>query len=431
MLLYKLQIGCLLFVLLIFIMYEAEKIRTYGFKKLRVFDYMLVIGLVYMILDISTVYCVNHLDTVNPVLNRVLHFWFLLSIDVEIFLFFYYILVITDWIHEQDRLHRFLVCVPLLVNMVIAVFSIGSLEYRVGKMSNYSMGVTAYTCYATATVYVLLMILMFCRRLSYIERDKRRILGITIVTVTGIFLFQMLVPDSLVSCLGITVILVMIYANIENPAKNRLDQYHDELMHGFANIIESRDDSTGGHVKRTSAYVYLLAVELRKQGYYTNVLTKDYIQNLTRAAALHDIGKIAIPDAILQKPGRLTAEEFDIMKGHTTEGGRLIHDSLSMLGDKDEINMAYDVAMYHHERWGGGGYPTGISGTQIPLAARIMAVADVFDAIAEKRCYRDAMSLDESFRILEEGSGTQFQPELITCFLKAREQVEKIQRQLR
>lgn len=384
-----------------------------------------------MILDISTVYCVNHLDTVNPVLNRVLHFWFLLSIDVEIFLFFYYILVITDWIHEQDRLHRFLVCVPLLVNMVIAVFSIGSLEYRVGKMSNYSMGVTAYTCYATATVYVLLMILMFCRRLSYIERDKRRILGITIVTVTGIFLFQMLVPDSLVSCLGITVILVMIYANIENPAKNRLDQYHDELMHGFANIIESRDDSIGGHVKRTSAYVYLLAVELRKQGYYTNVLTKDYIQNLSRAAALHDIGKIAIPDAILQKPGRLTSEEFDIMKGHTTEGGRLIHDSLSMLGDKDEINMAYDVAMYHHERWGGGGYPTGISGTQIPLAARIMAVADVFDAIAEKRCYRDAMSLDESFRILEEGSGTQFQPELITCFLKARKKVEEIQRQFR
>lgn len=355
MLLYKLQIGCIMILLLIFISYEMDKIKQGNPKKLKLFDVMLIINLINMILDLATVYTVNHLETVSPLVNRLLHLGFLLSIDGAIFIFFYYILTITEWIQEQDKWHRGLVWMPLLINCGILIGNINTLEYRFGEMSNYSMGISAYTCYITASVYVLLMIVIFFRRWHYIESDKRRILGITLGTVVVILLFQMVKPDLLVTCLGCTVIVVMIYANMENPAKNRLDQYHDELMQGFANIIESRDGSTGGHVKRTTAYVNLLAIELRKHGYYKEILTKDYILNMTKAAALHDIGKIATPDEILKKPGRLTQEEYEIMKEHSVEGGRLIREALAKLGDEDYIDMACEVAMYHHERWDGKG----------------------------------------------------------------------------
>lgn len=431
MLLFKLQIGCIILLSLIFILYEGDKRKLGNIKKVSVFECMLVTSLVNLVLDLSTVYTVNHLETVSPLVNKLLHLGFLISIDAVIFIFFYYILTVTDWIHEQDRMHRFWIWIPLLLNCVIAVVNINTLEYRVGKMSNYSMGISAYTCFITAFAYVLLTIFMLFRRLRYIERDKRRVLAITLCTIVAILLYQMIIPDSLITSLGITIIVVMIYANMENPAKKHLDQYHDEMIMGVSNIIESRDGSTGGHVKRTTAYVGILATELRKRGYYTNILTKDYITNMTKAAAMHDIGKITTPDAILQKPGRLTQEEFAIMKEHTVEGGKIIRKTLAKLDDEDYINMAYDVAMYHHEQWDGKGYPEGLSGTQIPLAARIMAVADVFDAVAEKRCYREAMSLEQSFQILQEGMGTQFQAELVECFLEVKDKVVEIHDQFR
>lgn len=141
---------------------------------------------------------------------------------------------------------------------------------------------------------------------------------------------------------------------------------------------------------------------------------------------MHDIGKIAVPDVVLQKPGRLTDEEFDIIKKHTVDGSRIIQDTFGHLGDEDYTKTAYEVAKYHHEKWNGKGYPEGLAEKEIPLCARIMSVADVFDAVSEKRCYRDAMPLEQCFSIIQEGSGRDFDPVIAEIFLDIRDKVEEI-----
>lgn len=183
-----------------------------------------------------------------------------------------------------------------------------------------------------------------------------------------------------------------------------LTRYHDEKVMGFATLIESRDSSTGGHVKRTTQYVKLLAEGLKNRGYYAEILTKDYMKNLIKAAPMHDVGKIAVPDAILQKPGRLTPEEFELMKLHAQKGGEIIQESFSRMGNEEFLEMACEIARHHHEKWNGKGYPDGLKRKEIPLCARIMAIADVFDAVSADRCYRKALPLDTCFEIIRKAA---------------------------
>ena len=141
---------------------------------------------------------------------------------------------------------------------------------------------------------------------------------------------------------------------------------------------------------------------------------------------MHDIGKIAVPDVILQKPGRLTEEEFEIIKLHAENGGRIIQDTFGHLGNEQYTQIAYQVARYHHEKWNGKGYPEGIKYKEIPLCARIMAIADVFDAVSEKRCYREALPLEQCFEMILEESGISFDPLLAEVFLSIREKVKNV-----
>lgn len=143
---------------------------------------------------------------------------------------------------------------------------------------------------------------------------------------------------------------------------------------------------------------------------------------------MHDIGKIATPDSILQKPGKLTPEEFAIMKEHAAQGGEIIKTAFHNLEDPDFLQIAYEVARYHHEKYNGQGYPEGLVGESIPLHARIMAIADIFDAVSQKRCYRDAMPLEACFAIIEKDSGTDFDPHLVKLFLDAKEEVTETAR---
>lgn len=204
----------------------------------------------------------------------------------------------------------------------------------------------------------------------------------------------------------------------------KIKELNKDMVLGFANLVESRDESTGGHVKRTSRYVEMLARELRKRGVYRDIVNAEFINNLASAAPMHDIGKMSIPDHILQKPGKLTDEEFAIMKTHAENGGKIIKQTFSHIGDDNYRQMVYEVARYHHEKWNGKGYPEGRSKQEIPLAARIMAVADVFDAISQKRCYREAIPLEECFDIIEKGSGVDFEPKLVDVFLSMKEKIK-------
>jgi putative two-component system response regulator len=203
--------------------------------------------------------------------------------------------------------------------------------------------------------------------------------------------------------------------------EKQVSRLQQEMIVAMANIIESRDGSTGGHVKRTGRYVALLVDILREENYHPEILTDDYVRMLCNAAYMHDIGKITIDDAILRKPGRFTPEEYEIMKKHAPNGGEIIRKTMSRIEEKEYVNIASDMATYHHERWDGNGYPEGLSGTNIPLCARIMSLADVFDALTSVRCYKDAMPEERAFSIMTEESGKQFDPELIGIMLAYRD----------
>lgn len=206
----------------------------------------------------------------------------------------------------------------------------------------------------------------------------------------------------------------------------KIMKIQENTVIGMANLIENRDGETGGHIKRTSAYVELLARTAQSEGYCKDILTDRYIDLLVKAAPMHDVGKIVVPDSILKKPGKLTDEEFAAMKTHAAEGGRIVREVLAGVEETEYIEIASDVSSFHHEKWNGKGYPFNKQGEDIPLSARIMAVADVFDALVSERCYKKAMPLEKAFTIIEEEAGEQFDPILARLFIDSRKDVERI-----
>lgn len=199
-------------------------------------------------------------------------------------------------------------------------------------------------------------------------------------------------------------------------------EMHDNLIMSLAVMVESRDNSTGGHIKRTSEGVRILIDEIKKQGNLS--LSPEFCKAIVKAAPMHDIGKIAVDDAVLRKPGRFTEEEFAQMKHHAAEGARVIHEILLHTDDELFKVVAENVAHYHHERWDGSGYPEGLSKEQIPVEARIMAVADVYDALVSKRVYKEAFDFTKADTIIMEGMGTQFDPQLKEIYEQARPKLE-------
>ena len=424
----KLQIGCMLIILYIVFIYRKEMRRYKQKHKITMFDVMLVVGIFTVLFDGITAYTVNHLDEVNRTANMIFHLCFLVGLDCFIFRLFVYMLSITAGMPKKKSGMWLMYC-PLVINVIFVVVNIPELEYIRGEASNYSMGMSAYTCFAMAAIYTVASIVIFFSRWRYIEKHKRFSILTYLLMLAVITVFQMLHPQSLITSLCAVLIILGVYLNQENPSVTELGRYHEEMTMGFATLVENKDGSTGGHIKRTTMYVRLLAEELRHRGHYREVLTKDYVRYLCMAAPMHDIGKISVPDVILQKPGRLTEEEFAKMKEHAANGGRIVQETFGHLGNEQYAKMAYQVARYHHEKWNGRGYPEGLSRKEIPLCARIMAIADVFDAVSEKRCYRDAMPMDKCFAIIEEGSGQDFDPILADVFIDIREKVEEVHRE--
>lgn len=273
------------------------------------------------------------------------------------------------------------------------------------------------------------------REIAKARTDMDRYLHVTIVSACiCVPVIVVLVIITALFCFKITSDLDKYKNDLEHDIeqKNASLREHDEKMLrlqnnvviAMANLIESRDGDTGEHVKRTERFVNMLACAAQKEGYKPEILTDDYIELLSKAAPLHDIGKISISDTILMKPGKLTPEEFEIMKTHASEGGKIVCEVMGAIEDKSYVDIAADVAAYHHEKWNGSGYNKGLSGEDIPLAARIMAIADVFDALISKRCYKEKFPIDEAFRIIEESAGSHFDPTLSRIFLNLRQEIE-------
>ena len=230
-----------------------------------------------------------------------------------------------------------------------------------------------------------------------------------------------------------------LYRSICGMAKGTADQLREiryyadataKMQNGLiitmADMVENRDKDTGAHIQKTSAYVRIILEGLKKHGYYAEKLTPKYISDVEMSAPLHDVGKINISDTILNKPGKLTDEEFEIMKTHTTAGKQIMEQAISTVNGENYLKEARNMAAYHHERWDGKGYPEGLKGKIIPLSARVMAVADVFDALTSPRIYKPAFPIEKALEILEEGAGKQFDPQCIEVFMEALPEVKLV-----
>ncbi|MDD2536200.1 MAG: two-component system response regulator [Macromonas bipunctata] len=202
----------------------------------------------------------------------------------------------------------------------------------------------------------------------------------------------------------------------------------DVTIMAMASLAETRDSDTGNHIRRTQHYVKVLAQHLRKHPRFASVLDDDrYIALLFKSAPLHDIGKVGIPDRILLKPGKLTFEEFEIMKTHTTLGRDAIQAAEEHLGMKVEfLNLAKEIAYGHQEKWDGSGYPQGAAGEAIPVGARLMAVADVYDALISRRVYKEGMPHDKAAAIIVQGRGQHFDPDIVDAFVAVQDQFQAI-----
>ena len=422
----KLQIGCLVLVLYLELIYIWQ---TTG-KNAKVscnpiFDALMMIIPWLIVFDGVTAWTVNHLEIVPVSLNLVLHAVFFILLSLFMLVMFLHTLSFIKGF-PQKLIFRFLIFLPFIISVILILVFLPELEFIIGKKVNYSMGISVVVCYLVILLYFILIFVFTVRRIKYLEVRKRiNVMSFLFISLL-ILISQVIFPEILISSLVPAFSLIALYINIEDPVLRRMKNYNSEIVTSFATLVESRDSSTGSHVKRTKSYVKILLDEIKTNSLYSSIMTKDFEDKMMNAAPMHDIGKISIPDTILQKPGKLTDEEYSVMKKHSVLGGEIIQEIFKDMDDKEFLNIAYDVTRYHHEKWNGNGYPEGLVGKEIPFSARIMAIADVFDAISAKRCYRDAMPLEKCFAIIKEGKGVDFDPVLTDLFLNAREKVEKV-----
>lgn len=205
-----------------------------------------------------------------------------------------------------------------------------------------------------------------------------------------------------------------------------IEKMQSALIMVLADMVENRDENTGDHVRKTAAYTRIIMDKLLEMGIYTDQLTEQFIFNVENSAPLHDIGKIQVSDTILNKPGKLTDEEFEKMKFHTVAGAMIIDQVIEKVPDSGYMKEAKNLAEFHHEKWNGKGYPHGLSGEDIPLSARIMAVADVFDALVSERCYKKAFPFEKAMDIIKEDAGTHFDPNVAEAFIASADRVRGV-----
>lgn len=282
---------------------------------------------------------------------------------------------------------------------------------------------------------IYLMASMFVVGRNFRHRDKATIIMIVLTLIAGILPVTFLNIHTAYISIGMAACLCYIYYNdlVQEDTREELvnNQKHitemqEQMISGLASVIESRDTDTGLHVSRTREYVKLIADGAMKEGVDADEINDRFVDLIYTLAPMHDVGKIVVSDTILKKPARLTPEEFEQIKDHTRSGGVIVRKVLSGITDESYIKFASDIATYHHERWDGTGYPAGLKGDEIPLCARIMAIADVYDALISDRCYKKAMPPEEAVKVIKEEAGTHFDPKLVEIFLKNIIKVNKL-----
>jgi len=219
------------------------------------------------------------------------------------------------------------------------------------------------------------------------------------------------------------------HLNIDELIRERsaqLSRLQNGIVSVLANIVESRDKDTGGHIERTSAYIKILVTEMKKRGVYKEIISDWDTEKIIASARMHDLGKISITDLIVNKPGKLTEEEYEIMKTHAAEGVRIIDRIIAQTGEGEFLHNARLFAGSHHERWDGKGYPNMLKGEDIPLQGRIMAVVDVYDALISERPYKKAFTNEEAVQIIMENAGTHYDPKIAEVFFDVKDLFKEV-----
>jgi putative two-component system response regulator len=243
--------------------------------------------------------------------------------------------------------------------------------------------------------------------------------------------FQLGVVDFIAKPFSAPVLLnrIKTHLDIDEIIRERtaqIERLKNAIVFGFADMVEKRDHETGGHVERTAEYIKILVNAMMARGIHNEELRDMNIESLISSARLHDVGKISIPDSILNKPGRLDQEEFEIMKTHAAKGEEIIIQMASRTDDDEFLDNARLFAGYHHERWDGAGYPYGLKGTKIPLQGRIMAIVDVYDALVSERPYKKPFTEEEAIRIIMDSAGKQFDPFIADVFFEVKDQFSAV-----
>ncbi|MDR1868376.1 MAG: response regulator [Treponema sp.] len=247
--------------------------------------------------------------------------------------------------------------------------------------------------------------------------------------------FEMGAVDFVIKPFSAPVLLnrIKTHLDIDEIIRARTTQIHklqNSIVSVLANMVENRDKGTGGHIERTSAYIKILVDEMKKRGVYTSEVSVWDVEKIVSSARMHDLGKISITDIIVNKPGKLTEEEYEIMKTHALEGERIIDEIIAQTGEGEFLRNARLFANSHHERWDGRGYPYGLKGEEIPLQGRIMAIVDVYDALVSERPYKKAFSDNEAVDIIMSNVGTHYDPKIAEVFFEVKDQFREIRTQM-
>lgn len=318
----------------------------------------------------------------------------------------------------------YLACGHALIELILCPFQKIIMVNELGVYHRGPWYFIYITISAISTIYLLNIFGNISKKFS--NRNLTTIISVFLLILSGVGP-SIVKSEYRVSMIGVSIASIVLYLYYEGltlqdkmDALSKQNEYiqmiQKKIIIGVADLIESRDMSTGTHVKDTAYYAKIILEEAIKNNVYG--IDSHYADLVYSAAPLHDVGKIIVSDTILLKPGKLTDEEFEIMKAHTTEGGKIIKNMFEDIADGEYIQIAYDIAKHHHEKWNGKGYPDGLSGTDIPLAARIVAIADVYDALISKRTYKDSFPIEEALSIIEKDSGTHFDPILAPLFVE-------------
>ena len=444
---YNIFIGFILFISLLTNHYMQEKMRN-------CFNLMIIINIIMSAADAFTMIYEGPANPLNFRIFPAAMFIYYCMSSLVLTVSAIELVILVNQKKFRKPFFIILAAILALYFTMLAITPFTNLLYTIDENNNYSRGNNFYLIFTS-------QVLLYLDISAYLLINRKAITRKHSVLISSFILFpqisqilQLLFYGISIINAGYTVAFLMMFIhtnrdmeeNLET-AEVTLDEKENELndklseiensklqfikmqnhtIESLSNLVENRDEDTGEHVRRTRAYVELLAIQLMKNNHYSNILTPRYVRFLKRAAPMHDIGKIVVPDAILKKPGRLTNGELALMRRHAAEGGRIVHEILDGYEDPEYIQITADIATHHHEKWNGTGYPGRLVGEAIPLSARIMAIADVFDALVSPRVYKSPMSYEEAFQIIEEGIGIHFDPIVAREFLNIKEKASAI-----